>query len=185
MKLSFLVRARDLVWPRIGWMRSALYFRHRVSRIPGSAYSIAAGLASGASMSFTPFIGLHFVLSALLAWLVRGNILASALGTVVGNPWTFPLIWWSIYHIGAWVLGTGAVAELPDHLTMRYIFDRPFDILIPMAVGGAIAACVVWVVVHVPAWYLIDRYQMARRSRLTARRLARNAGTGAGEGFGG
>jgi hypothetical protein len=36
----------------------------------------------------------HFVLSALLAYIARANIIASAIGTVVGNPWTFPFIWW-------------------------------------------------------------------------------------------
>ena len=45
---------------------------HRIKRLPGTPQSIAAGVACGVAASFTPFIGLHFVLAALFAWLVGG-----------------------------------------------------------------------------------------------------------------
>ena len=77
-------RIRDFFWPRSGWRRSSTYVAHRIGRLPGTSYSIAAGFACGAAVSFTPLIGFHFALAALLALLVRGNLLASALGTAVG-----------------------------------------------------------------------------------------------------
>ena len=40
----------------------------------------------------------HILLAMLLALLIRGNLIASGIGTVVGNPWTFPLIWF-VGHI--------------------------------------------------------------------------------------
>jgi uncharacterized protein (DUF2062 family) len=61
-------------------------------RLPDSPHRIALGFACGALASFTPFFGLHFVIAAGFAWLVRGNIIAALFGTVVGNPLTFPLI---------------------------------------------------------------------------------------------
>ena len=54
---------------------------------------------------FTPFVGFHFVLAAITAWIVRGNILASAIGTAAGNPWTFPFIWVSVLYTGRKILG--------------------------------------------------------------------------------
>ena len=72
-------------WPTIGWQRAWAYIMLRLARLPGSAYSIAGGFACGAAMSFTPFVGLHFVLSAILAWSIRANIIASVIGTTVGN----------------------------------------------------------------------------------------------------
>ena len=39
----------------------------------GTPYYIAAGLASGGAVSFTPLIGLHFVLGAILAFVLRGS----------------------------------------------------------------------------------------------------------------
>src|SRR3546814_7251488 len=81
--LPFHRRARSFLWPRGGWRRSGTYVAHRLRRLPGPPYRIAAGFASGAAISFTPFIGLHFVLATLLALCIRGNIVASAIGTMV------------------------------------------------------------------------------------------------------
>ena len=69
----------------------------RLKRLQGTPYSIATGFACGVAISFTPFIGFHMILAALTAWLIRGNIIASAIGTIVGNPWTFPFIWLAVF----------------------------------------------------------------------------------------
>ena len=105
---SILYRARNILWPRAGWGRTLSYLRHRVARLPGTPESIAIGLACGIAVSFTPLIGFHFLVAALLAWVMGGNFLASALGTAFGNPWTFPLIWLWIYKLGTWILGAEA-----------------------------------------------------------------------------
>ena len=65
-KLSLVQMARNFLWPRIGWHRSTKYVMHRVSRLRGTPYALAAGFACGAAISFTPFVGLHFLLSACL-----------------------------------------------------------------------------------------------------------------------
>ena len=71
-------------------MRSGQYVTKRILRLTATPHAVAAGVAAGAFTSFTPFMGLHFLLAAVLAWMVRGNLLAPALGTFVGNPLTFP-----------------------------------------------------------------------------------------------
>lgn len=86
IKPSSFQRVRNVVWPRGGWRRSSQYFAHRVARLPGSPYSIASGFAIGAAVSFSPFIGFHFVIATLVSLLTRSNVVASLLGTVVGNP---------------------------------------------------------------------------------------------------
>ena len=55
--------------------------------------------------SFTPLVGLHIVLGCLMALIVRGNFLAVAVGTLVGNPWTFPFMWLAGYELGKLMLG--------------------------------------------------------------------------------
>src|SRR5690625_493920 len=102
---SLLSRLRALLWPRRGFRQSARYIAHRLSRLPSTPYRIAAGFACGAAVSFTPLIGFHFLSAALLALVVRGNLIASALGTVVGNPWTFPFIWAWTFAFGRWMIG--------------------------------------------------------------------------------
>lgn len=162
-----LDRLRGLLWPRRGWRRSARYAAHRLSRLPSTPYSIACGVACGAAISFTPLIGMHFIGAALLALLLRGNLVASALGTAVGNPWTFPVIWAWTFAFGRWLLGHAREIEtLPQHLSMRYIFDHPGDVFLPMLIGSVPTALVVWLVFFFFMQRLVDGYQRARRLRL-------------------
>jgi uncharacterized protein (DUF2062 family) len=104
-RLPLRARVSGLLWPRSGFRRAATYVGYRLLRLPGTPYSIAGGFAWGAAVSFTPFIGLHFFLAALFAWATRCSLIASAIGTAIGNPWTFPLIWAWIYACGGWLLG--------------------------------------------------------------------------------
>ena len=66
----------------------------------GSSHEIAIGLACGISISFTPFLGLHALLALTLAWALRASMAAALIGTLFGNPWTFPFIWYFSYEIG-------------------------------------------------------------------------------------
>jgi len=177
--LPFHKRAGAVFWPRGGWRRSGVYVAHRLRRLPGTPYRIAAGFASGAAVSFTPFIGLHFVLAALLAVAVRGNIIAAAIGTVVGNPWTFPFIWLWIYSLGRWVLGFRYSAkDLPEDMAIQHIVDHPFEVLLPMVVGGIPTAIVAWFVFFWPLQRAVAEYQKARKRRLRKRlRRALDAAT--------
>ena len=172
--LSIYRRVREFVWPSRGWRRASLYIAHRLRRLPGTPYRVAAGFACGAAISFTPFIGFHFVGAALLSILLRGSLLASAIGTVVGNPWTFPFIWTWIYVLGQWRLGGEVVSELPAVLSLTYIFDRPLDVLWPMTVGGVPTSVAAWFAFFWPVRGAVAEYQHARR-RLV-RRKKRSAG---------
>jgi uncharacterized protein (DUF2062 family) len=154
------------LWPRGGFGRLGRYVGHRLGRLPGTPYRLAAGFACGAAVSFTPFIGLHFVGAALLALAMRGNLLASAIGTVVGNPWTFPFIWGWSYFFGQWLLGGSATFQLPENLTVEFIFDHVLDVLWPMTVGGLPTAVVVWFGFYWPVYRMVDQYQKARRRRI-------------------
>ena len=69
------------------------YYKLRLARLPDSNYAISSGFACGGMVSFTPLLGFHFVLAVIFAYLIRGNIIAALIGTVVGNPITFPFIW--------------------------------------------------------------------------------------------
>ncbi len=76
-----------------------------LKKLHGTPYSIAAGFACGVAISFTPFVGFHIILAAATSWLIRGNIISSAIGTLIGNPWTFPFIWISVLYTGQFFLG--------------------------------------------------------------------------------
>src|SRR5262245_7456667 len=97
-------RFKTWLWPRVSWQRSARYFLKRILRLSGTPDAIAMGAAVGAAVAFTPFIGFHFLITFLIAWPLRGNLIAAALATNVGNPLTFPFIWAATYQLGHIIL---------------------------------------------------------------------------------
>ena len=169
--LPLIRRAWEFVWPSAGWRRTVLYVGHRLGRLPGTPYRIAAGFACGAAVSFTPFMGFHFLGAALLALLIRGSVIASAIGTAVGNPWTFPLIWIWTYNLGRWMLGEPGTVRLQEHFSMHYIFDNFTSVFWPMLVGGLPTAVVAWFVFFWPVRALVLQYQRRRHRRLRRRAL--------------
>ena len=165
-------RVRQFIWPRMGVGRLWRYTGHRLARMPGTPYSIAAGFACGAAASFTPMIGLHFVLAALFAWSIRANILASAIGTAIGNPWTFPFIWLWIFKVGSWISGTPDGVE-PPKLTWDFFLEiisgdalgQSVDLLTTMAIGSVPTAIGVWFLFYLPLLGLIEGYRRRRSKR--------------------
>ncbi|MFD2738145.1 DUF2062 domain-containing protein [Sulfitobacter aestuarii] len=96
----------EFIWPRGGWTRAFHYVKHRMRRLPDSPERIARGIWAGVFTCFTPFYGLHFVIAALLARMMRGNILAALMGTFFGNPLTYIPIGLASLKTGYWILGT-------------------------------------------------------------------------------
>ena len=170
--LSRWTRIQQFMWPRMGWRRVATYWAHKLKRLQGSPYAIACGFACGAAVSFTPLIGFHFILAAVLAWALRGNIIASAIGTAVGNPWTFPFIWAGIIWLGTMILGYERGQELPADMTIGTIFEEPGTVLLPMLVGGLPTAVVVWLLIFFPIRRIVGNYQHHRQTRRLRRRRA-------------
>ena len=154
----------------MSWGRILRYWTFKLKRLQGSPYAIACGFACGAAVSFTPFIGFHFILAAVLAWALRGNIIASAIGTAVGNPWTFPFIWAGIMWIGTWILGYERGQELPAELTFGAIFEQPGTVLLPMLVGGLPTGVIVWLLIYFPVRRVVGNYQHHRQARRLRRR---------------
>lgn len=103
-----LQNAREFLYPRRGFRRAFSYLVHRLRRLPDQPHRIARGIFAGILVSFTPTFGLHLLLAALLAWMIRGNIVAALIGTFIGNPITFPFIATASVGLGHWLLGVDA-----------------------------------------------------------------------------
>ena len=170
-------------WPRRGVRRGWMYVWHRVTRISASPHVIALGFAAGVFASFTPFVGLHFVLAGILALVVGGNILASALGTFVGNPLTFPFIWLSTYNLGGLFLGIerreSIDLSLPEGTVLamftqpRGFFNALWEVIgpvvTPMFVGGVPLGLIAGALCYFVVYSGVDGYQRRRRHRLAVR----------------
>ena len=66
---------------------------------------VAAAIALGIGIGFSPFVGLHIWIALGLALLFRLNTIDAALGTLVGNFWTWPPVFHFGYRLGRLLLG--------------------------------------------------------------------------------
>lgn len=77
----------------------------RLTRLEANPHSVALGVAIGVFAAFVPVLGFQLGLAAVGAWLFGANVVAALLGTFIGNPLTWPLMWASSYKLGAVLLG--------------------------------------------------------------------------------
>ena len=175
-RLTLAEQLRGWLWPYIGWRRAGRYLLMRVQRMPGTPHGIAAGLAAGVAVSFTPFIGFHFLMAFALAWILGGNYLAAAIGTIVGNPWTFPLIFTAAYEVGCLMVGrTPTGLAVLANLSWEHLLGDAWSLFWPMAVGSVPLAILAGIVTYFPLVRMIAAFQARRRQRLGRLRAALRA----------
>jgi uncharacterized protein (DUF2062 family) len=163
---------RVWLWPRVSWRRSALYYLKRILRLSGTPHAIALGTAIGVAATFTPFIGFHFAITFAVAWLLGGNMLAGAIGTLLGNPLTFPLIWASTYQLGDNLIrgwASGAPEDL-DHAITHRSLSEILPLIEPMIIGSIPLGLAAGVVTYLAVGKAVAAYQEARQRRFGERR---------------
>lgn len=185
--------ASELVYPRGGWTRAFHYVKHRVRRLPDSPERIARGIGAGVFAAFTPFYGLHFLVAAIGARLINGNIVAALSGTFFGNPLTYVPIGVICLQTGHFLLGTefeksetrglmGKFADAMGDLKNNFLAmftDRVADwhglglfyreVFYPYMIGGILPGLLAGVICFYLSLPLIRTYQQRRRARIKAK----------------
>ena len=182
-------------WPRGGWVRAFLYVKHRLHRLPDAPHRIARGVFCGIAVSFSPLFGFHFVLAAILAKLIRGNIIAAILATFVGNPITFVPIGAISLKTGYFLLGLENSAAIASHRSVAGKFvdawadmrDNVYaiftgtdtnwhalrifysEVFFPYLIGGIIPGIIAGLVGYYTILPLIKAYQNRRKGAIRAR----------------
>ena len=188
---------KEFFWPRGGWARAAHYVKHRLRRLPDSPARIARGIFAGVFTTFTPFFGLHFIVAALIAFVMRGNILAALLSTFFGNPLTYVPIAMASLRTGYWMLGLewgggnvhGSLgqkfaeawwdlkhnflamfnADTADWHGLHLFYDEVF---FPFMIGGILPGLVTAAVCYYISLPLIRAYQHRRKGVIKAKLAA-------------
>ncbi|WP_368373086.1 DUF2062 domain-containing protein [Rubellimicrobium arenae] len=182
--------AAEAVYPRGGWRRSLEYIKHRLRRLPDSPEKIGRGMAAGVFISFTPLYGFHFIGGLLIAKLLRGNLLASVIGTFVNNFLTLVPISAMAVGLGYWMLGmtpdAGLVHELGHqfgqagsdlwHNALALFTSSEMEwsglavffrrVFVPYFVGGLIPGVLASLLFYWITVRLVAAYQAARRKAL-------------------
>ena len=171
VELHPLRKLRETFWPSAGWKRAIQYGWRRVWRLSGTPHAISMGIAAGVFASCTPFIGFHILIAMLIAWVLRGNLIASAIGTFAGNPLTFPAIWFVVYEVGRYMVGAPVAAnpDIAETLQSDRAFDMILPLLVPLTVGAVPVGIVLGGVGYVMTRSGVEAYQGRRRRRLAER----------------
>jgi uncharacterized protein (DUF2062 family) len=151
------------------------YFSKRILRLKATPHAVAAGVAAGVFASFFP-LGLHFVMAAIVCWLIAGNLVAALLGAAVGgNPLTVPILWGASWETGKLILHRHVAAHGPPAHLSTMLHDMSFHelwgpVLKPLAIGAVPLGLVCGLI-----FYGITRWAMVVFHEQRRRRLAEKA----------
>lgn len=192
----------ETLYPRGGWGRASTYVMYRLRRLPDPPHRIARGIFAGVFVTFTPLYGLHFLIAALIAKMMRGNIIASLLATFFGNPLTYVPIAIVSLQTGHFLLGTDPDPGMERSLGSNFsdawrdlinnfkamFTDETADwsnlaefyhtVFFPWTVGGIIPGLIAGTIAYYLSLPLISAYQKRRAKRLRkkAKKASRLAG---------
>ena len=185
----------EVIFSFKGISRAIEYVGIRLKRIPDTPHKISLGMSCGIFASFTPLFGLHFLIAGLLSYLLRANVLASLIGTFVGNPLTFPIITVFNLKLGEWIIGSSEYSSgdggkiFEGFLDFIFLIYKSFftegsigennvprmneflnGVFIPYSLGGLILGISVAIISYFLLRPLVSTYKKKRDS-LKARRL--------------
>ncbi|WP_184397490.1 DUF2062 domain-containing protein [Rhizobium sp. BK650] len=172
---GFKEKLRELVWPRKGFLRPARYIMMRVLRLSASPHAVAMGFAAGVFVSWTPFIGVHFIMAFVIAYFLSGNMVAAALGCAAfGNPLTYPFIWGITWEVGHLLLSRqaqieGQTIDLAELFHKLHFTELWKPVLEPMLIGAIPPGAITSVALYALTFYTVKGFQTRRRARLMER----------------
>lgn len=181
MIVSLFRKVLGKIYPAIGWRKLYMYYKLRLVRLSATPHAIALGFAIGGFVSTTPFLGLHLVLTVVIAWLARSSIIASLIsGTVVGNIFIVPFYWYISYHIGMRLMGRhvpssgGDEAASLEKLSLRHLLDSDVGVFLqgvflPTLIGSIILGLLLGIVCYIPVYWLVGAYQRRRQLKIQNR----------------
>lgn len=160
----------ERIWAKIA--RLSRYSYLRVVRIKAPAESIALGLALGVFAGALPFLSLQMAIAVALAFILRGNVIAAALGTWWSNPFDWAIIFPLLYMLGK-VFVPVDVAPLNVHefmsLPLLELLQRSWKWLLITTLGGFIAG----IPMALATYFIALRAVLLYHDRRAKRRLER------------
>ncbi len=128
----------------------------KLYRIRDFPESVAIGLAWGVSISFTPLLGFHLIICYLGTISMRGNLIAATVGSVIGNPWTFPFFFYLAYKLGL----NFFFSPLDNYeFKISFFIENFYSLFLPTLIGSLPIAIIVWFITYrVSKFYLEKRF---------------------------
>ena len=137
--------------------------KYKITKIKDFPESVAVGMAWGVAVSFTPLLGFHLIICFLGTWLMKGNLIAATVGTIIGNPWTFPFIFYLDYKVG-----TTIFLKRIDFYEFKigFFVEHFEDLFYPTLLGSLPIAIIMWFVTfHICKNFLNNRINEKNKIR--------------------
>ncbi len=126
---------------------------------------IALAFAVGAFIGFSPLLGLHTILAAMVAVIWRLNKLAVFTGAYINNPWTMAPIIVASWAIGRWFVETPSMdlpaVSLSALATAQFwwAIAAQWRQLLPFALGATILSVVSAAISYPLMLYFLRAYR--------------------------
>ncbi len=135
----------------------------KIYRIRDFPESVAIGLAWGASISFTPLLGFHLIICYLGTFSMRGNLIAATVGSVIGNPWTFPFFFYLAYKLG--LLFFFDPLEYYE-FKISFLINNFNELFFPTLIGSLPIAITVWIITYKTSKFFLEKRLYAKKNKI-------------------
>ena len=133
--------------------------------------TVVPGFSLGLFIAFTP-VPAHTLLAVLMALVLRVNIPATIIGTLLMNPLTFVPMFVLAYRLGSFLLGLESQPFAPE-LSLEWLAHGFMNVWQPLLLGcilcGALASLVGFIGLDLLWRASLADYLAARRRRKSAR----------------
>jgi len=178
-KKKFWLKIQHAIHPQKGWKRAFHYVLLRLKRLQGTPEYIARGFAIGVAINYWPILFTHLIFGFILCRMLKGNLISMFIGTLLGNPWTFAIVYPLSYKLGKVFLGLRPSHNLTSLDSAEEIWSRIWpvhswdqleiafqDVILPMIIGGGLLAIPSALVGFYVVRNAIRVYRAQRRKKL-------------------
>lgn len=159
--------------PSMGYKATLRWVLLKLRREAADPHKVAWGAAIGMWINFIPIPGLGAASALVLAWLLRGSLMAAFIGQILGNPWTFPLIWWMNYAIGRVFIPVKEDAlgfnQLMENANLDFVVSHwqqlATNVLPPLFMGGLILGTAVGGLTYALVYWEVRQFWKHRRAK--------------------
>ena len=135
----------------------------KLYRIRDFPEAVAIGLAWGTSVSMTPMLGFHLITCYLGTWIMRGNLVAATVGTVVGNPWTFPFFFYLDYKVGTLIY----FKPLDEYnFNIDFLFVNFEKLFFPTLLGSIPIAIITWFITYIASKKFLNKRLYDKKNKI-------------------
>lgn len=146
------------------------YIYYRSVRLHGKPHEVAMGMAIGLAVGMTPTMGIQMPIAVALAAVMGQSKIAAAAGVWITNPVTAPLIYFITYALGAFFLGYPLRPPEGLRHAITHLGDLTGNILLPLLVGGILAAIPMAVTGYWVTYQAVVAYRLKVKHRRAKRR---------------